>query len=79
MPSQLTDSDLNNREDRLLDLVYMCLETGQSLDTIHIPHSDVFFVRAALQEKFPDKAETFTLKYVESLMRTELGWKDTAD
>jgi hypothetical protein len=78
MATQCTDS-VCNKDDDLLFFVYKCLETGQSLDTIHIPHSDVFFVRAALQEKFPERSADFTLRYVESLMRTELGWKDTSD
>lgn len=78
MATQCTGS-VCNKDENLLDLVYKCLETGQSLDTIHIPHSDVFYVRAVLQERFPESAELFTLRYVESLMRTELGWKDTSD
>jgi hypothetical protein len=74
MATQCTDYP----DEKLLESVYECLETGQSLDTIHIPHSDVFFVREALRAKFPQQeyADLFTLEYVEELMRTELGWID---
>lgn len=36
----------------LLENVYDCLERGVSLDSLYIPHSDVFFVREALEERF---------------------------
>jgi hypothetical protein len=62
----------NKRTADLLDQVYKCLETGQSLDSIHIPHSSVFYVRAALQHQFPDRE--FTLEEVEELMREELDY-----
>lgn len=75
MPTQCTDYP----DEKLLELVYMCLERNQALDTIHIPHSDVFFVREALRAKFPERSADFNLRYVESLMRTELGWKDFND
>ena len=77
MATQCIDSSNNvSTDDNILDLVYRCLETGQSLDTIHIPHSDVFFVREALRTKFPERSADFNLQYVEDLMRTELGWTD---
>jgi hypothetical protein len=72
--NQWSDDYPYKDETQLLELVYKCLETGQPLDTIHIPHSDVFYVRAALRAKFPERGADFTLQYVEDLMRTELGW-----
>ena len=36
-------------------------------------HSDVYFVRAALEKQFNI---VFPLQYVEALMIEELGWKD---
>lgn len=76
MATQCTDDYPYKDETNLLDLVYKCLETGQSLDTIHIPHSDVFYVREVLRTKFPERSADFNLQYVEDLMRTELGWTD---
>ena len=43
------------------------------LDKLHIPHSDVFYVRAAVQAHY---GRSFTLEHVESAMRAE-GWTDS--
>jgi len=43
-----------------------------SLDRLHIPHSDVYYVREAVQNHYGRK---FTLKHVEDAMRAE-GWTD---
>jgi hypothetical protein len=43
-----------------------------SLDNIHIPHSDVYFVRAALEKQ---TGYYFPLDAVENAMKAE-GWKD---
>lgn len=56
----------------LLEILYHCLERNDSLDSIHIPHSDVFFVREALEERFDCE---LTLDQVEEYMR-EAGWSD---
>ena len=42
------------------------------LHKIHIPHSDVFYVRQAVEAHYGRK---FTLKHVEDAMRAE-GWKE---
>jgi len=39
---------------------------------LHIPHSDVFYVRAAVEAHY---GRTFTLKHVEDAMRAE-GWTE---
>ena len=41
------------------------------LDKIHIPHSDVFFVRAAIEKRSGIK---YPLKQIETAMKQE-GWK----
>ena len=43
-----------------------------SLDKLHIPHSDVFYVRQAVEAHY---GRPFTLKHVEDAMRAE-GWKE---
>ena len=43
------------------------------LDKLHIPHSDVCYVRAAVQAHY---GRSFTLEHVESAMRAE-GWTDS--
>lgn len=56
----------------LLEQVYDCLENNISLETIHIPHSDVFFVREALEARYKQE---FTLEQVEEYMLSA-GWTD---
>ena len=43
-----------------------------TLDRLHIPHSDVFYVRQAVEAYYGKK---FSLKHVEAAMRAE-GWTD---
>ena len=45
---------------------------NNSLHKLHIPHSDVFYVRAAVEAHYGKK---FTLKHVEEAMRAE-GWTE---
>tara|TARA_R110000868_G_scaffold54327_1_gene169997 strand:+ start:172 stop:423 length:252 start_codon:yes stop_codon:yes gene_type:complete len=42
------------------------------LDKVHIPHSDVFFVRAALEKRTGIR---FSLQQVETAMKAE-GWSE---
>jgi len=58
--------------DNVLDAFYDAIRTN-TLDRLHIPHSDVFYVRTALDTKFFPR--TFTLKETEDYMRLE-GWKE---
>ena len=58
--------------DNVLDAFYDAIRTN-SLERLHIPHSDVFYVRTALDTKFCPR--TFTLKETEDYMRLE-GWKE---
>ena len=43
-----------------------------TIDKLHIPHSDVFYVREAVQNHY---GRPFTLEHVEWAMRME-GWTD---
>lgn len=56
----------------LLEKVYGCLENNTPLDSVHIPHSDVFYVREALEARF--KCE-LSLSQAEEYMK-EAGWID---
>jgi hypothetical protein len=58
--------------DNVLPAFYEAIRTN-SLDRLHIPHSDVFYVRNALETKFSPRK--FTLKETEDYMRLE-GWED---
>ena len=53
--------------------VYIAMNK-EMLDNIHIPHSDVYFVRAALEKH---TGFYFPLDRVEAAMKAE-GWKDRA-
>ena len=58
--------------DNVLDAFYDAIRTN-TLDRLHIPHSDVFYVRNALDTKFFPR--TFTFKQTEDYMRME-GWTE---
>jgi hypothetical protein len=51
--------------------IYIAINNG-ALDNVHIPHSDVYFVRAALEKK---TGYYFPLDKVEAAMKAE-GWRD---
>ena len=57
----------------LIKAVYDCLRNNISLESVHIPHSDVFFVREALEDRF---GRSLSLAQVEEYMK-EAGWRDT--
>ena len=57
--------------DNVLEAFYNAIRTN-SLDKLHIPHSDVFYVRSAVEAQY---GRSFTLKNVEDAMRAE-GWKE---
>ena len=58
--------------DNVLESFYEAIHTN-SLDRLHIPHSDVYYVRTALDAKFYPR--TYPLKETEDYMRLE-GWTD---
>ena len=57
--------------DNVLDEFYKHVLDG-NIEDLHIPHSDVFYVRAACEAHY---GRSFTLKHVEESMRAE-GWTD---
>ena len=60
--------------DNVLDVFYDAIRTN-TLDKLHIPHSDVFYVRKAVEAHY---GRPFTLEHVEWAMRKE-GWTDDVD
>jgi hypothetical protein len=60
------------RDDYVLEDFYAAVRNNR-LDSIHVPHSDVFFVKAALENRTRKK---FKLKDVEAAMRLE-GWSES--
>ena len=57
--------------DNVLEEFYKAI-LNDTLDQLHIPHSDVFYVRAAVEAHYGRK---FTLKHVEESMKAE-GWTE---
>ncbi len=57
--------------DNVLEAFYAAIRTN-SLDKLHIPHSDVFYVRQAVEAHY---GRSFSLKHVEDAMRAE-GWTE---
>ena len=68
----MADKSVKLYTDNVLDAFYDAIRTN-TLDRLHIPHSDVFYVRNALDTKFFPR--TFTLKQTEDYMRME-GWTE---
>jgi hypothetical protein len=59
----------------LVEKVYDSIRDNTPLSNIHIPHSDVFFVREALEARFDCE---LSLSQVEEYMR-EAGWTDSGN
>ena len=57
--------------DKVLDECYKHV-LNNNIENLHIPHSDVFYVREAVQNHY---GRPFTLEHVEWAMRAE-GWTD---
>tara|TARA_B100000519_G_C13831711_1_gene245271 strand:- start:43 stop:246 length:204 start_codon:yes stop_codon:yes gene_type:complete len=55
--------------DNVLEAFYEAILTN-SLDKLHIPHSDVFYVKKAVDAHY---GKSFSLEHVEWAMRAE-GW-----
>ena len=68
----MTKKSVKLYTDNVLEEFYSHLVNG-TLKDLHIPHSDVFYVRNALEMRYNRK---FTLQEVESAMIAE-GWKDS--
>tara|TARA_R100001224_G_scaffold107630_1_gene83144 strand:+ start:682 stop:888 length:207 start_codon:yes stop_codon:yes gene_type:complete len=57
--------------DNVLEEFYKAIKNN-TLHKLHIPHSDVFYVRRAIEAKTGNK---YSLKRIEDAMKAE-GWKD---
>jgi hypothetical protein len=57
--------------DNVLNEFYRHVMNG-NLEDLHIPHSDVFYVRKAVEAHY---GRSFTLEHVEWAMKAE-GWTD---
>jgi len=57
--------------ENMLEAFYHAIRTNRLKD-LHIPHSSVFYVRAAIEA---DTGVRYTLKHVETAMKAE-GWVD---
>ena len=55
--------------DNVLEAFYEAILTN-SLDKLHIPHSDVFYVKESVDAHY---GKSFSLEHVERAMRAE-GW-----
>ncbi len=60
--------------DDVLTAFYDAIKNN-TLDRLHIPHSDVFYVRAAVEAHY---GRSFTLKEVEDAMIAE-GWSESKE
>ena len=60
--------------DNVLEAFYEAILTN-SLDKLHLPHSDVFYVRNAIESR---TGERYTLKHIEDAMKAE-GWLKEED
>lgn len=60
------------RDDFVLEDFYAAVRNNR-LDSVHVPHSDVFFVKAAMEHH---KGMKFKLADVEAAMRAE-GWNES--
>jgi len=67
----MTKKSVKLRTDNVLEEFYNHVLSGK-LEELHIPHSDVFYVREAVQNHY---GKPFTLEHVEWAMREE-GWTD---
>jgi|TARA_R110000868_G_scaffold31962_8_gene116750 hypothetical protein len=66
-------SNIRTKQDCLIETVYDCIQNNISLESVHIPHSDVFYVREALEARFDCE---LSLSQAEEYMK-EAGWRDT--
>ena len=71
-PKKRSRKKIHLRDDYVLEDFYTAVRNNR-LDSIHVPHSDVFFVKYALENRTGKK---FKLKDVEAAMRLE-GWNES--
>ena len=66
---------MNNRptSEHFLEYFYDYVANEKTPDMNMIPHSDLFYIRAALEERFPDRQ--FTMDEIRTLVDQEYGIK----
>ena len=70
----MRDKSVKLYTDDVLEAFYDAIKNN-TLRNLHIPHSDAFYVRQAVEAHY---GRPFSLKHVEDAMKAE-GWKDTDD
>lgn len=58
------------KDNCILEGFYEAVQKNR-LDRVHIPHSDVFYVRAAIEDR---SGIRYSLEHIETAMKQE-GWK----
>jgi len=71
-PKKRVKKKVQLRDDYVLEDFYTAVRNNR-LESIHVPHSDVFFVKAAMEDRLKMK---FKLVDVEAAMRAE-GWSES--
>ena len=71
-PKKRIKKKVQLRDDYVLEDFYTAVRNNR-LESIHVPHSDVFFVKAAMEDRLKMK---FKLVDVEAAMRAE-GWNES--
>ena len=71
-PKKRVKKKVQLRDDYVLEDFYTAVRNNR-LESIHVPHSDVFFVKAAMEDRLKMK---FKLVDVEAAMRAE-GWNES--
>jgi hypothetical protein len=71
-PKKRIKKKVQLRDNYVLEDFYLAVRNNR-LDSIHVPHSDVFFVKAAMEDKLQMK---FKLVDIEAAMRAE-GWNES--
>lgn len=72
VPKKRIKKKVQLRDNYVLEDFYLAVRNNR-LDSIHVPHSDVFFVKAAMEHRLK---MTFKLSEVEAAMRAE-GWNES--
>ena len=61
------------KSEHFIEYFYEYTYTGKTPDMNMLPHSDLFYIRAALEDKFPDRK--FTMEEIRTLVDQEFGIK----
>jgi len=59
------------KSEHFIEYFYEYMYTGKTPDMNMLPHSDLMYIRAALEDKFPDRK--FTMEEIRTLVDQEFG------